>query len=303
MYPLPALALLICLLVAHPLAAAQERWNVFFIGHSLMSEIPGMTKSLVEKNPRYRFGLRHQDIPGSPLRYHWEQKDRPDMGEPIYGGRYHIHLKTGEFDTLILTDSVPRGGKDQEAETIDYLGRFADFARQHRPDIQIFYYETWHHLTSGTPANSPYDARTPNRNLKWRQRIDADVEMWERIVRKVNEDRPGKAPIRFIPGGSILAAVSDAIDAGQIPEWKSIEDLFSDEIHINRYGQYVMTLAYYAAITGKSPVGASADVRNLWGAPIWNEKIRAGKSYPPMRTETVRKVQEIVERVMATSYR
>lgn len=303
MHPFHTFALLVCLLLAHPLAAAQERWNVFFIGHSLMSEIPGMTKSLVEKDPRQRFGLRHQDIPGSPLRYHWDQKDRPDMGEPIYGGRYHIHLKTGEFDTMVLTDSVPRGGTALEAETVDYLGRFADFARQYRPGIRIFYYETWHHLTSGTKANSPYDAKHPNRNLKWRERIDADVEMWQRIVKKVNDARPGKPPIRVIPGGSILAAVSDAIDAGEIPEWKSIRDLFSDDIHINRYGQYVMTLAYYTAITGKSPVGASADVRNLWGRPIWNQKALDGKVYAPMQSETVRKVQEIVEHVMATSYR
>lgn len=297
------LALLLSLALAPSQVVAQDRWNVFFIGHSLMSEIPGMTKSLVEKNPRQRLGLRHQDIPGSPLRYHWDQKDRPDMGEPIYGGRYHVHLKSGEFDTLILTDSVPRGGAALEAETVDYLGRFADFARQHRPDIRIYYYETWHYLTSGTPANSPYDAKHPNRNLKWRERIDADVDMWGRIVKQVNDSRPGSPAIQIIPGGSILAAVSDAIDAGEIPEWKSINDLFSDDIHINRYGQYIMTLAYYAAITGKSPVGASSDVRNLWGRPVWNQKALDGKVYPPMKAETVRKVQEIVERVMTTSYR
>ncbi len=302
MRPFFALAMLACLLISSPLVMAQERWNVFFIGHSLMSEIPGMTKSLVEKNPRLRFGLRHQDIPGSPLRYHWDQKDRPGMGEPIYGGRYHIHLKSGEFDTLILTDSVPRGGAALESETVDYLGRFADFARQYRSDIRIFYYETWHYLTSGTPANSPYDAKHPNRNLKWRERIDADVEMWERIVKQVNDARPGAPAIQIIPGGSILAAVSDAIDAGEIPEWKSINDLFSDDIHINRYGQYIMSLAYYTAITGKSPVGTSDDIRNLWGRAVWSQRALDG-TLPPMQTATVRKVQEIVEHVMSTSYR
>jgi hypothetical protein len=267
-----------------------------------MGGIPGMTKSLVEKNPRYRFGLRHQDIPGAPLRYQWGQKDRPDMGEPIYGGRYHVHLKTGEFDTLVLTDSVPRGGDELEAETVEYLGRFADFARQYRPDIRIYYYETWHHLTSGTSANSPYDAKHPNRHLKWRERLDADREMWGRIVKKVNEARPGHPPIQIIPGGKILAAVSDAIDAGKIPEWKSHEDLFIDDIHINRYGEYIITLAFFRAITGKSPVGAASDLRNLWGASIWYERSPGIKSYPPMRPETVRLVQEIVERVMSTSY-
>lgn len=262
-----------------------------------------MTKSLVEKDPLQRFSLRHQDIPGASLRRQWDQKDSADMGEPTYGGRYHIHLKSGEFDTLVLTDSVPRGGKELEAETVEYLGRFAALARASRPDIRIFYYETWHHLTSGTVANSPYDAQHPNRHLKWRERIDADAPMWARIVKTVNESQPGAPAIRIIPGGSILAAVSDAIDAGQITEWKSIAELFSGEIHLNRYGQYVMTLAFYSTITGKRAVNASSDVRNLWGAPIWNHRETDGSFHPPMKAETVRKVQEIVDRVLATSYR
>jgi hypothetical protein len=290
-------------LAACSFAHASDRFNVFFIGHSLMSEIPGMTKSLVEKAPLQRLSLRHQDIPGASLRRQWNQKDSLDTGEPTYGGRYHVHLKSGEFDTLVLTDSVPRGGRELEAETVEYLGRFAEFAREHRPDIRIFYYETWHHLTSGTVSNSAYDALHPNRHLKWRERIDADAVMWGRIVRTVNEARPGRPAIRIIPGGSILAAISDAIDARQITEWKSIADLFSGDIHLNRYGQYVMTLAFYSAITGKSAVDASSEVRNLWGAPIWNHRETDGSFYPPMRTETVRTVQEIVDRVLATSYR
>jgi hypothetical protein len=284
-------------------AFASDRFKVFFIGHSLMSEIPGMTKSLVEKDPRQRFALRHQDIPGASLRLQWDQKDSANMVEPTYGGRYHIHLKSGEFDTLVLTDSVPRGGKELEAETVDYLGRFAEFARASRPNIRIYYYETWHHLTSGTASNSPYDAHHPNRHLKWRERIDADAVMWARIVRTVNETQPGAPAIRIIPGGSILAAVSDAIDARKITEWKSIADLFSGDIHLNRYGQYVMTLAFYSAITGKRAVDASSEVRNLWGAPIWNHRETDGSFHPPMRAETVRTVQEIVDHVLETKYR
>jgi hypothetical protein len=279
-------------------ALAADSHRVFYIGHSLMSEIPGMTKALVESDRRSRFSLRQQEIPGAPLRWQWEEKDRGSTFEPHYGGRYHIHLKQGDFDTLVLTDSVPRGGAAMEAETIEYLGKFADFAREFRPDIKIYYYATWHFLTSGTSDNSPYDKDVPNRNLKWRERIDADAKMWERIVKQVNDARPGSPPIQIISGGAVLAALSDAIDAGQFPAWKSIKALFFDDIHPNYYGKYAEALAHYAVITGKSPVGLPADIRDLWGRPVWNHKNWAGHVFPAMPAETVKKMQEVVDGVI-----
>lgn len=284
-------------------AIANDRFSVFYIGHSLMSDIPAMTRTLVESDRGSRFSLRQQEIPGAPLRWQWEAKDRNDQFEPHFGGRYDIHLSQGQFDTLVLTDSVPRGGPGMEAETVDYLGRIADFARQHRPDIRIYYYSTWHFLTSGTPNNSPYDKDAPNRNLKWRERIDADAKMWERIVNKVNAARPGAPPIKIIPGGTVLAALSDAIDDGQFTEWKSIRDLFSDDIHTNHYGKYAVALAHYAVLTGKSPVGLTSNLKDLWGRPYWNHKTWDGKIYPPMHPDTVKKMQEIVANTISTQPR
>lgn len=282
---------------------ASESLNVFYIGHSLLSDIPGLTRSLVESDRKSRLSLRHQDIPGASLRWQWEAKDRKDEFEPQFGGRYHIHLKQGSFDTLVLTDSVPRGGPAAEAETVDYLGRLADFAREYSPDIRIYYYSTWHHLTSGTPENSPYDKDSPNRHLKWRERIDADTQMWRRIVKKVNDGRPGTPPIRIIPGGEVLAAISDAIDTGEFSEWKSIRALFSDDIHTNNYGKYAIALAHYSVITGKSPVGLPANINGLWGQPFWNHRHWDGKTYPPMKPETVKKLQVIVADTVAATPR
>lgn len=290
--------LLLSLILVQAPALAQDRMNVFFIGHSLMSDVPGMTRSLVERHTRQKFSFRHQDIPGAPLRWQWEAKDRNEQYERIFGGRYHVHLPSGGFDTVVLTEGVPRGGPTLEAETTEYLGRFVDFIRTHRPDARIFLYVTWSHLTSGTPQASPYDADMPNRHLKWRERIDADQPMWERIVATVNSSHPGPQPVQIIPGGTVLAALSDEISAGNIAEWSSIQQLFGDDIHTNHYGKYVMALTFFSALTGKSPVGSPSNIRGTWGEPIWNHRIWDGKIYPPMKPETVLKAQEVVHRVM-----
>lgn len=291
---LAALSVLLCL----SQALAQDRMNTFFIGHSLMSDLPGMTRSLVERHAGQRFSFRHQDIPGAPLRWQWEAGDRKETYERTYGGRYDVHLPSGDFDSVVLTEGVPRGGAALEAETVEYLGRFVGAIRQHRPDSRIFLFVTWPHLTSGTPQASTEDANMPTRHLKWRERIDADQPMWQRMVETVNRSHPGQHPVRIIPGGLVLAALHDDIEAGRIPEWQSVRQLFSDDIHTNHYGKYVMALTLATALTGKSPVGAPAHIRDAWGQPIWNRRIWDGKIYPPMQDETVRKAQETVHRVM-----
>lgn len=279
-------------------AAAQDRMNVFFIGHSLMSDLPGMTRSLAERHAGMRLNFRHQDIPGAPLRWQWDAKDRNETFERTYGGRYHVHLPGGEFDAVVLTEGVPRGGDAMEAETVDYLGRFVRFIRQSRPDARIFLYVTWPHLTSATASASPQDSNLPTRHLTWRARIDADQPMWQRMVDSVNQDNPGTHPVRIIPGGLVLAGLNDDIAAGRIPEWQSIQQLFSDDIHINHYGKYAMALAITSALTGKRAAGAPSNLRGLWGEPIWNRRHWDGKTYAPMKDETVLKVQEAVDRVM-----
>lgn len=283
--------------------SAEEKNTIraFYVGHSLTSDVPSMVKGLADRNEQVKFSFRHQDIPGAPLRWQWEEKDRKSEFEPQYGGRYHLHLPGGNFNVMVLTDSVPRGGAEMEAETIDYLGRFVAFARSANPDIRIYYYETWHHLTSGTPQRSEYDKTSPNRDLAWRPRLDADKAMWQNIVDEVNRKHPGRYPVKIIPSGQVLAAVSDAIKVGKVPGWTSIRDIFGDDIHVNLYGKYVIALSHYAALTGRSPVGLNSDIKSIWGGAYWDTKFWDGKVYPRMKPETEKAIQEIVARVIPPS--
>lgn len=57
-----------------------------------------------------------------------------------------------------------------------------------------------------------------------------------------------------------------------------------------------MALAYYAVLTGRSPVGLPSDIQNVWDGPYWGVPFWDGKVYPPMSPETVRALQEVVAR-------
>ena len=56
--------------------------------------------------------------------------------------------------------------------------------------------------------------------------------------------------------------------AGGIGPIKGREDLFSDQIHFNDYGAYLMALTHYAVLFARSPVGLSHDVTKLDGTPV-----------------------------------
>jgi len=105
-------------------SAAAADLRVFDIEYSLLSDIPGMTQSLVTGDGVSRFTFRHQDIPGASSAYRWDAAKRQDGFGPQVGGRSHLHLPKGDFNVLLVTDSVPRGGEYGEAETIEALGKF-----------------------------------------------------------------------------------------------------------------------------------------------------------------------------------
>jgi hypothetical protein len=285
------------LLLLACLPAPAEPIKAFYIGHSLASDIPDMVQSLA-RDSGTPFGFKEQNIPGAPLRWQWNE-GRTHSGEPQYQANFDKALPGGLFNVLVVTDSVPRGGKELEEESADYLARFHAYAVEQNPQCQVYYYETWHHTTSGTPQNSEYDTQSPRRTLPWRERLDADQAMWEGIVAAANKKNDGKGlPVRMIPAGRALALLHDAIQKGAVPGFKESRDLFDDEIHLNPYGKYLVACVHYAVIFRKSPEGLTGDLKNRWGGSYWNTPNWQKKSWAPPSKEAVAVMQRIAWEVV-----
>lgn len=286
--------LLLAMWAGHALAALASANDVraFYIGHSLISDIPDMVQYLARSAGK-NFSFKEQFIPGAPLHWQWKE-GRQHRGEPQFQANFDQALPGGGFNVLILTDSVPRGGEAQEAESAEYLARFHAFALEHNPQCQVYYYETWHHITSGTPQNSEYDNASPHRTLLWRERLDADAAMWDSIVARANQINSGKAPpIRLIPAGRALARFEDAVRAGRVPGITDARAYFDDKIHLNPYGKYLVACVHYATLYQQSPEGLHLEVKNRWGASYWNTPNWQQKQWPPPSPEAVRLMQQI----------
>jgi hypothetical protein len=283
---------------AKPSVAAPEK--VFFIGHSLISDIPDMVAAFSASPPVKRFAFKEQFIPGAPLRWQWEEPERakkPDYKSnfvPQFQAVYEAELASGEYDALVLVEGSPLGAEGAESESAEYLARFAALARKHNPEVRVLFYEPWACVDSGTPTGCEYDKQSPNRELAWRERLEADGKRWERVVELANERLGGAGrPIELIPVGRALGRLVDAIEAGEVEGFSNRRELFEDAVHLNAYAKYFAGLVTWAALFDASPVGRAAAPSDRWNRPYWNQPNWAGKVCAAPRPAAVRRMQEI----------
>jgi hypothetical protein len=248
------------------LPAFAQHQQVFYVGHSLSDQIPDMCKSLSEDHALASMDWRYQWIPGAPLRWQWQRwaANDYDPAPPHYYGFYHPQqgLPSAQFDVLVLTESVPRTYAPWGIEeTYLYADSLYMFATQYRPDIRVFLYEVWHCLKSGTPTGCDWDTDAS----PWRQRLDDDLPMWESAVEYLNQKYQPEIPVCLIPAGQGLARLHDAITAGTVPGLQSIEELFSDDIHLTDQGKYFVACIHFAMIHNTSPMGLTNQTQVWWG--------------------------------------
>lgn len=281
---------------------APER--VFFIGHSLISDVPDMVGSLCAAAPVAKFAFKEQFIPGAPLRWQWEQEQRAKAPgyvsdfEPRFRGGYDVELAKGGWDALVLVEGVPIGARENEALTIDYLARFANFARQHNPGIRVVFYEPWPCIHSGTTKGCPYDEKSPTRELAWRERLEADGAMWKRIVDGASDRLEGDgARIELVPVARALGQLADAVKAGELEGFTKLEQFFEDEVHLSAYGKYYAALVVWSHLYQRSPVGRPVAVSDRWSNSYW-DNAKFNRLVPAPKVAVAKRMQEIAAKAL-----
>ena len=260
--------------------------KTFYIGHSLSDQIPDMVQSLSNDHNDVDFSWVYQSIPGAPLRWQWDRKDANDY-TPIPPNYYAFYdqtygLPAGDFDVLVLTEAVPRYSPIIN-ETYAYADSLYQYANSFNQDIQVYLYEDWHCLLSGTPTQCDDDVDSN----PWRQRLDDDLPMWESVVDTLNARFNPINPVCLIPGGQGLAALYDSIQLGVIPGITVMEDLFSDDIHLNDIGKYFIACIHFAMIHKTSPVGLTNQLQVWWGGDFTAPSPELALKFQEIAWETV----------------
>ncbi len=219
-------------------------------GHSLTDPIVPMLDAMVaHADPGAARGrvIHRSTIPGSPMDWRWNTRGdgtSPDAREDI-----------AQYELLIITERAPLSGTIQWHGSEDMALQWFEHAWTRGNDgtgAESILYATWVHTDSGPGFDNIHN--DPEGHLTFAERLPLEATRWQAILDHVNANRPADAPpMRLIPGPQIMAAVHDAIAAGQAPGLARIEDLFSDNIHLNDQGSYLIALAHLAVIYGQDP--------------------------------------------------
>lgn len=257
-----------------------------------------MTAALAGATRGLSYSFQEQFRLGASLQLQWEEAQTPrdQWDDKQFRLSYPKALPKGDFNAVVLIDSVPRGGAEQEAQSVEYLTRFVNYIAKTNPGARIYYAEAWHSLLSGT-GKAQWDAASPTRGLAWRARLDADAPMWERIRAKAAQNTGQE--IVLIPQSQALGRLVDAIEAGEVPGFKTKEDVFGDDIHLNPYGMYFIACLHYAMLYGRNPERLPIEIKNRWGVNYWDHPLNGGRSYPKPDPAGLREMQRIAWQVIS----
>jgi len=257
-------------LYADPLVAPDGALKVFHLGHSLVGrDMPAMLAQLAPEGHDHASQLGW----GAPLRAHWY----PDVEvNGFYTENDHPKFKparaaigSADYDAVVLTEMVELADAIRYHDSAEYLAHWARLARDARPDVRLYLYETWHNTDD--PAG-------------WLARIDADYDaLWLDRVTLPAALQAG-TPIRVIPGGQTLAAVVRVVEArGGVGNIASRDALLArtpeggvDTIHLGDMGAYLIALTHYATLYQRSPVGLPLALRRADGTAADAPDAQAG---------------------------
>jgi hypothetical protein len=274
------------------------RLDAYYVGHSLNYQIPdvvaGCFAARKSGSDQLEFRFREQHIIGASLASQFGQLDKPvaerPTQEPTYMGFWFDEFLKGGWDALVLIEGVPRN-RQEMPETLDSALQFAKAVAVKSPKARVYIYEPWHCIQSGTQAGCMYD-KGPTMKLPWRERLLADAPMWNELVADLQKAVP-KTKCALIPAGRGLGMAADAAQAGTIEGFTGVKDFFDDDIHLNPYGKYFVGLVHYAALSGESPVGLPANLKNRWGGDFFDTPDHSGRTYKLPSPAAAKRLQEI----------
>jgi hypothetical protein len=236
-------SLIVCLFCLNALNAQQQK--IYYVGHSLTNlNIPFMVQQMAQAASKPADYRHHINI-GAPLSLQWSEPWKfngdlhwvASLGRDVeYGSDFLVELGRGGYTALVLTEAQGFQSNLYWNDGIGHGRKFDSVARRASPNVKTYCYETWSHV-----VNNDYAA--------WRLRINDDRPFWEKMAGGIRPDS------LIVPAGQAMAALYDALLRGSVGRLTNINQIFTDEIHLNNTGNYFIALVMYATLFKSSPEG------------------------------------------------
>ena len=246
-------------LYATPLTPPNEGLQIYHLGHSLVgANMPAFTRQLAVAAGFEGAGYHSQMGWGASLMDHWDPARTingfDDMNDSPAHAAAKAALESGAYDAFVFTEMVDLNDAIRWHSSGRHAGLWSGLAREGRPDIRIYLYETWHDTDIADG---------------WLSRIDADLPaLWEGTIMAQAMAMPDTGTIHLIPAGQAMAAVVRAVEAqGGVPGLEDRFGLFArredgtvDTIHLGDLGDYLVALVHFAVLYHADPRGLPHDL-------------------------------------------
>jgi len=265
MRPALALALSIALLIATVSADAQTApsrpTRVFVSGHSL-TDLPMPTYlERIASSLGTPLDWNRQYMVGSAIKHRARGRGNETgwagyaQGDNKTGSGMDVlrELRTNPYDVLLITEQHGVIDSLLSHDAVRHLRHYHDRFIDGNARGRTFFYEPW----LGIPG------RTELR--RWIDYERASAPLWQCIVTRVNRslEAEGRSDrVTSLPVGLALAELMEQASRGAVEGLSgatpddTIGRIFHDNVHLTPLGAYYVSLATYAGVFERSPVGA-----------------------------------------------
>lgn len=277
-----------CFLVISILCGAQSlpprtpsAFNVkqLHCGHSLTSPLfgpwPGQYTELVaDENGLAGWQILGSmvgkaDLPGAWLTMHWNYTTSPCWPN-CYEPNSNPVTEISNWELLVITENFEGPANNSLNLSRENLLNFVNNSWQNGNSgagAPTMLWTNWPGIDGSAYFFDGYGIpeSTDGSAAGWRQMLDfledggmGGTNGWQAMQDYANDNRmSGCPPVYIIPGNRMMARFYDDVQAGLVPTITHVNQIFTDGVHTNNIGAYMISMIHYACIFGQSPVGIS----------------------------------------------
>ncbi len=290
--------------------------NVFISGHSLMDNPYAEDIALMAAAHNFAYNWNQQIGIGSPIRvrtsgnasppnnwqgYHQgKNRDTFDMDVVAELANPSTIGNNNKYDALLITERHDLFDTILWEYTNSLLRHYHDRLLTANPQAETLFYHSWLPILASEPQ-------------VWIDEENLMQNVWECVAEKVNLTLLSDglaAHVRVVPAGTALTDLLTRILNDEVPgfsgtDLQKIDQLFDDDVHLNRAGIFYMAAVSYATLFKSSPVGTPipVDIDTATGNALlqiaWDNVSPYLSNYTP---KTMSQCRSIIENQICDSY-
>jgi len=232
--------------------------KVYLVGNSVTDVVNynGLAAQATAKGFSHTWA-RHM-IPGAPLEWLWEHRTEGFQESP-YG---YPENAFANYDWDVLT--LQPFDRKLDSDTL-YAGKYMTTCHARSTNVQVYIYSRWMRGPHGDTLDRP-DVTAGKWDTLWHRTYtggwdgtEESKDYFERLTQALRALYTSYKTVLMIPAGDVLHLLNDQARAGQLSAYSIDEawDFYSDGIHFNNMGSYVVGCTFFATIYKTDPRGMS----------------------------------------------